>query len=1072
MIDERPETTQAFLFRSVLRRPVTSAVLAALILQLGLVSLHQLPLSFYPPSSATSVTVVTRYPGADPETLEKEITRPLERSLSDLRGLEHMVSEIHKGTSRIHLIFAPGDSLSARINQASEKILSVARSFPAQVNRPYIIEYNSRQGPVFAFSLKSTEKSRAWTYRYARHNLKSRFQEIPGVSEVSVVGGSRPEVQIICLPRKMSPAGKRLDRIHRTVSRDNTVRKTGTMSVRNSKRQIASSRLDASIDSVRELATLPLSDGRLLQWCKVQKGTRPETRISRTNGSRQINIFLNKSDSGSMLSVTNQARSLLRDLDLPFDMVYEPILDRGVRIKNTLASLMTSSLTGMCIASTVLLIFLRKIQIAFFTALSIPFSLIGAAFFLQVCEIELHTMTLSAFALSGGLLIDNAIVVSDRLARLEPWKSQSNRVILETILGQSARELLGGTATTLIAFLPVYLIPAISRSRYVDFAAAISFCLLLGYCYSLVVLPNAILHWKWHPEKPGPPAALLIRSNLFRLITRGRNLFSSSVFPYLAKLQSAYHRASNTLSSRQLFRTVILLSRRSKLLIWICAGSCAVLAGALIFAPRSMAEVDKRTTIQARVSLPTGIHLKESERLFQMLESRASQSPGIQRVDSRIKKNRGTLFLRPVPGKHSRKAISRIKENLKRSFQKVPDAFVHFQENSRNNFALRFSILGPEFARLREIGSGLARRLQSLSEVQEVVFHYREEGKYLDFHPDTSIYERGGPSPALIADRLQTYLTGKVISKMYNGQEMDVRLKGDWKASRGISALRKIPINRSSKSVELKDLGRFSVSSAESEIWRINKRRSLALSAEMQEPVPESAIREIQNYFNEEVSDSEYSYLLDRNYRERKRSFRRLILAVLVALLLIYFLLGALMESFLQPALIFITLPLPLLLALSAQLIFQGNLSHVSLFALMMLAGLIANGGIIMVFSMVRALHGQKRRLAPFVSLRILRSARDRIRPVMITSLTTILGMLPLLFSSHSGFSWQAVSLVTISGTLAAIPVVLILIPSLCFSLLLGKSAFRTGAHSRLEDISRQSIQTGMRLIKSIHQRR
>ena len=1028
-------------FDLLLRRPVATSMVGLAIMQMGLASLSEIPLSYMPPSSNGGITVVTRFPGTDPETLERTVAIPVERSLSEMPGLVHLKSEIREGEVRIHAIFN-SDKVDIRVNQASERLHSVSQDFPAEANRPYIIKYSSDDAPVFAVSFHSQNQDTAKIKRFVEKNIKPGFQRIQGVTEVSVAGGGQQEVQLVFRPERLSSSSPMIQGIVETLSQDNVALDIGQLiSPGRENGGRVPVRFDAKLQSIKQLASLQTGPGgKLEQWLRVKYGERPVRRISRTDGSRQVTLYLKSSASSSILSISNSARKVFERLELPSGLSFNFIVDRGSKIRDSLESLLISGLLGVAISYVVLVFFLTDPWIAICTGGCIPFSVIGALFLLHCADVGLHVMSLGAFALSVGLVIDNAIVVSDRLSR-------STISARPALLGNCARELFGGTATTLLAFAPILFLSDMSRDRYLDFCLTVSFSLALSYIYSLLVLPTAFIHGRI-------PFARVIRvftkstqilagqyrtwknkqGNILRSLDMGPGMaggFSAILAIMRNRIYQSVARSALRVPRAHAL-LVLRLARYGKVLIFIGVFGGLALFPGIKYAPRVINQPGLQETIQASVSLPTGLHLDQSATVFKKLERIAESNPGVQRVDSRIQKNRGTLFIRPR-GNYDR---SYLRSALDRSFQSVPRAYVDLGTVSNSYFRIRLTFLGPDFARLRTLTRAFAQRVQALDGVRKVVFHFRKPEKFLDLHPDSSLETDVDLSPAVMARKLRFFLMGAVISKVYWGKETDVRLKGDWKPEYGIAELQNTTVPLESGSTIVQNLGSFKLSEGESEIWRVNRNRSLALTVEMTRPYHDAVERELNEFFNQSVSDPTYTCLLDRTYREKKKEFHTLTITIFVAMLLIYLLMGALLESLLKPLVILLTVPLPLLFALALQLLTYGNVTSIALFSFMMLAGLIANGSIIVVLSLSRTSHQQSRDSFLYLH-RILKATRTRFRPVILTGITTILGMIPLFFVETSAvIPWQSVALITIAGTLAAIPAVLIICPALCIYLI------------------------------------
>ncbi|MEQ8350851.1 MAG: efflux RND transporter permease subunit [Leptospiraceae bacterium] len=982
-------------------RPTACLMIAVILVQVGCISLFRIPLGLIPSSENRAITIVTRYSGKDPETIERLITRPLEESLSDLRGLKRTTSESREGESRINAWFKRNVPIELRINETSEKIQPLVGNFPSDVNRPYIIEYSNNDKPVFAFSLQSDSRSLFSIRSFVESQLSPELNQIPGVADVSVVGSTPEEIQMILDPLPLFSSKVRPGTIASLVRQNMNQTVVGQIW----EPTVRTVRIDSSIDSVAELRRLNLSgsSNSVSHWAQTRRGSRRPTSISRTDGHRRVSVFLSKKSSGSILRIAEEARSLLESKSLPEDLHRSIVLDRGILVRESLHSLLVACLFGSLIAAGTMFLFIRNLVLTLIASLSIPFSITASFSFFLWSGIELHAITFSALALSTGLLIDNAIVVTERIHSLFEEGTNSISNCAES-LKESAGALFGGTFSTMVAFLPVLFLEGSHRQRYLDFALSISFPLILSLFFALVVLPGALRRQKRYRTRPEKRKTFLLE------------------------------------------KQILVLTRNWRLVVAINLGLTLLLMILLWQTPIISTNSDSPDQIHARVSLPTGMHLQRTAEIFNSLEKKAKFHPMVRNVDARIEKNQGDLYLSLV----QTAALHRVIEDLRMSLNQVPRAFVHFRStDSGLDHKIRINFLGNDFARLREVVRSFAQEVRKPG-TRRVIFHFRKPRKYLDFRPSLEVRSRESLAPARLAGLLKINMQGIVISKLHLDQkEMDLRLMGDWSPANGLSELENFPIPHGSDIRSLKELGRFKESMGEPAIWHKNKRRSLSLTVEMTEPEHETVVERLHSFFQSKVRDRNIGFSLGRKYRQARNQGYEFILSIFAALLLIYLFLGALFESFKIPLIILFSIPIPIVSALLAQVLVFGSLSQVALFSLMMLGGLTANGGILMA-STIKNQSLLRESAAPECFRIIVRAAQMRLRPVLLTCITSIAGMLPLLFSSGWASNlWKPVALITITGTLVTIPTVLFLIPAAYYVLISRAAPSRKSAGNK-----------------------
>lgn len=986
-------------FEKVLRRRISVLMLGVVLLELGLLALFRLPASLLPQHHRSAITVITPYPGADPRTVERRITIPLERVLGDLIGIRHVSSESREGESRIHIFLDPGEAIARKINRASELIQPVSHGFPGEVNRPYIVEYSKDDQPIFAFSLTSQTRDLSELRTFADQVLEPQLLQLDGVAEVPISGGTPREVQVIMDSRLFAA---------RNIAIQDIIRSIGAARVRHQAGLIRGNawpvNIQASIASFQSLNHLPDKQAQELKYsARIKDAHRKSRSISRTNGRRRVTVYIKKAASASLIGTTERVSEALNTTKLPSDIEYSVTMNRGTSVRNSLEAMIRACIEGTCIAVLVLFWFLRNLRLTLLTALSIPFSVISLFAFLFLLGVGLNAMTFSAIALSAGLLVDNAILISERIWTLCEAK-QPDTIQVSGILRRSSIELLGGTGTTIIAFFPLMFLPGATRDRFQDFALTTSGALSISLFFALFILPVLIL----------PPHQNQSRKSKHWRTTQLRG-------PSLQWLFSGFRGG------------LLFCFRNARAIACVNVLFFCLVAFLLWWAPSVSGSVTGPESLHARVSLPTGMHLEKTSQVFRRLETMAENQTGVESVDAKIEKHQGDLYISLRQDFLGRS--EEIKAQLLREFNSLPDAFAHFAEASRERgYELKIIFLGSDYSAMKPPLRDFAGRIQSMDGVTAVVFHFREPRKYIDFRPDARLCSGDCPTPSNLARILKYNMTGAVIAKLHwENREMDLRLKGGWKPAQGLAALQRFPVSRNRGWTELGGLGRFRESKGEATIWRQNGRRALALTVQMERPVHREVLQSLEQFFRAQVDDPDLAYAVGRDYQKGQKETDGLMLSVGAACLLVYFLLAALLESLRKPLAVLLAVPLPLVVALTLQILIHSTLSQPALFALMILGGLTANGAIVMLSTLsleFRASGLSDTAGRPSLEQRIINAAQTRVRPILITSMTTVLGMVPLLLTFGSGATlWRPVALVTIAGTLASIPGVLFLTP-------------------------------------------
>lgn len=978
------------------------------LMQVGIISLSQVELALMPQNATAGISVITRYPGTDPETIERQITMPLERAINNLIGLDYLLSESREGESRVHIIFSPGEPMAIRTNQANEQVQLVAGSFPREVNRPYIIEYSAEDQPIFAFSISSNQLSLPDLRTFVDANIKKRFSGISGVSEVLVTGGNPREIQVIIDPEMIASKSIEPQSFSRLLSNSNNSQLIGNIA--QSKNSIIN--FDAAIQSLNDLDRIPYSNGKasISDWSVVRDGFRELEDISRTNGEKRISVYIKKNASSSILAVTDELIREFESIRFPTHIKSQIIINHGDVVRSSLTRLIIACLQSILITGIVMFAFIPRISVTLCTAFSIPYSILCSFSIMKSMDVTLHALTLSALAMSAGLIIDNAIVITERTDRLnkEGKTSFQDKV---SVLHHSIPELVAGTLTTVITFLPLMFMDASVNNTYRDFVITVCCVLLFSLFYAVVLLPNLL------PKQSNRSSLAPISKKISELIRF--NKIKDKILPPLQNLQNHH----------------IVIHQYNYILVF----SLVIVTGLLIFllikTPVISSSFSVDSSIHGKVSMETGLHLDRSAEIFEQLEEKALENSFVSKVEAKIQKNQGDLYMTLIEDAQTNHGRELAIESLRDTFRSIPEAYVHIENASEQkvDYAIKISFLGNDYKKLKKIIENFAKAVQKEHGVTGIIYHFREPRQYLNFKPDPDIWKENGPAPAEIAAALKIYMTGIVVSKLHwQNDELDLRLKGKWNARDGVNALSTFPFAFRKGYSELKNFGEFYEEPGEAAIWRENKRRSLSISVQMDVPVHHEIIEYTYNYFQNNVNDPDINFLVDRQYTTDQEQGSIFIFSIIGAILLIYFILGGVFESLIKPLIVILSIPIPLLFALSVYFIYDETLSKVALFSLMMLSGLIANGAILMISTLSDHLENQNFPDELAYIQKLTNAVRLRIRPIMITGLTTIIGMIPILLASGAGSAlWKPVAIISISGILVSIPVVIFLTPVL-----------------------------------------
>ena len=1019
------------LIEIAVRRPIATSMAFIAIVFLGWISLSRIPLSLMPDAGYPVLSVITRYRGVSPQKMEALITKPIEEKLSRISGIRNIYSVSEEGESRINVEFEVGSRMDFAALYVRERISPLKKNFPREVEPPLIVRYDPSQSPIIILTL-SGEGDPKTLRRVAEETIKRRIERLDGVAQVEVGGGARREI---------------------IVSLDEARLLAYNISILDLIRQVQEANFNLPAGKVRENATgyLAHTEGRfrnleeigdvgignidggqpifLRDVARIEDGAKDQGDLSRVNGQDRIAIYIQKTASANTIEVAHRVKDEIDKIILAgieIDITY----NQADFIEAAIKRVRDMALSGGLLAVVVLFIFLRRITTTFIVALSIPISIIATFNFIHLYKITLNVVSLSGLALGVGMLVDNSIVVLESIARkgkgadLLPAGSQFREKVIKRTRSVAAA-IIASTITTIAVFLPLIFIKEDIRRLYQDLSFSVAASLLSSLVIALTLLP--MLAYKlsaWEGTLTQRPKHFLRRvaGRISGRITATR----------LGKV-----RALRVKPVRLYARLLILSIRyRSVFLSLILL----FLLGTIMIVPKLKREhfaVDDQGEIRAFVELPTGTGLKATSSTVRVVENIIRGFPQIERVSTKVEKWHADLVLGLVPRKERRETPGEMIELLKTALENVPGAFIHFsQKMGRNDGGreLDLEIKGDDIETLTSVAKEMAREIQKIEGIGGVVLRFREGRPELRIVTDGAKAAIAGFYAQDVAQRVRARLHGPIASKyIEKDKEVDLRVRlrrQDRSLLRDVSKIRLIspygyPVN-------LGEISRFEIGRSPTRIWRKNGSRIVTISARLKEDLDlGSAGVKVVKALEGVGLPKNYSYELGRNYQQLTQSQRQLLFAVGLTVLIIYMILAALFESFIQPFIIIMSIPLAFIGVLWALFLSASSLNLAVYLGAIMLAGIVVNNAVVLIdwINRLRAAGLGKTRA-------IVSAGVSRLRPILMTALTTILGLLPLAFDkSEASNLWRPLAITVVAGITTSTLLTLIVVPIAYFIL-------------------------------------
>jgi multidrug efflux pump len=1000
-----------------IRRPVLATVASLVLVLVGWMSFERLPVREYPDIDASIVSIMTVYKGASAEVLESQVTRPLEDSLSGIEGIKIMKSVSREEVSRISIEFTLSRDPDSAAADVRDRVSRVRARLPEEIEEPVISKVEADAQPILWLAFFSDRHSALEITDIADRYVQDRLQTLPGVSSV-IIGGERRYAMRIWLDRdRMAAYGVTVGDVERALQKRNVELPGGRIESRYRELTVFSEtdlktpeQFNALI--VQSVGGYPI---RLEDIGRAEIGAEDERNIVRVNGNPAVGLGVVKQATANTLEVARAIKEELPKLQetLPSGMELRVSFDTSLFIEESIRAVYKTLLEALVLVLAITFVFLRSLRALVIPFVTIPVSLIGAFIFLYAFGFSVNILTLLALVLAIGLVVDDAIVMMENI-----YRRIERGVPPLTAAFEGSREIafavIAMTLTLAAVFTPLAFMSGNTGRLFSEFALAVSCAVLVSGFVALTLTP-------------------MMCSRLLRAPTHGHDSEHAPESDGGGRLPGAY---------RKLLREVLRHPFWVLLLMLLMAFVTYRLFGGL---NSELSPIEDRGNVIAVVSAPEGssidytdAYAAEIEKFLLNIPEASSffmvVAPGLERPNP---VNSAIAFLRLVPWEQRQRSQQQIAAELMPKFLGLPGVMA-FPLNppslgqSFRNPPIQFVLQGPSYQELEPVVSQFMARASAVPGIVNVDSDLKLDKPQLNVHVNRDKAADVGVDVDEIGRTLQTLLGGRQVTRYKReGEQYDVIVK--LKDSERVTPRDVLSLYLRSQQgglVQLANVVDLEERASAKELNHFNRLRAAIVSANLAPGYTlGQALRELHRIAGEMLPPS-FKTDLDGQSREFQESNRTLYLTFLFALVFIYLVLAAQFESFLDPFIIMLSVPLAVLGALAALKLTGGTLNVYSQIGLVMLVGLITKNGILIV-----EFANQLRESGRTAAEAAVEASVLRLRPIVMTSLTMILGALPLALATGAGAeSRQQIGWVIVGGMTIGTFLTIFVIPSVYVS--------------------------------------
>ena len=1014
------------LTRLAVKRPITITMLILALVLMGGVAYTKMQVSRFPRVNFPVVTIRVGYPGASAQDVEQLVTKPIETAMNGLSGVSDISSTSREGQAMVRVQLSEDADINQAALDISRKVASIQSRLPADITPPDVVKADAATFPIMNIALSGTLPLDR-LYELANDTVAPRIQSLPGVAQVTLVGGLRREIQIQVDPVKVQSYGLTLQQVQSALAADNLTSPGGTVRQGTTQFTIRTSALFTRLDQFSDIvvSSSPTGNVYLKDVAQVKDTYATQTNIQRFNGNPSIGLSIVQQSDANTIQVVERVRAETSRLQrtLPRGVVFNVANDSSRFTKAAVDAVQLDLGLAVLLCGLVILVFLHAWRNTLIVLLAIPTSLISTFLVMYFLGFSLNTISLLALAILIGILVDDSIVVLENIHR---HLALGDEPVLAALKGRSeiGMAAIAITLVDVVVFVPIAFMSGSLGQIFREFGLTIVAATLFSLFISFTLTPMLAAHWL-KPEKV---------AELNRRFRGG----------LLAPFRSFGDWWDQNLDAvRRLYRGTLGwgLSHRPLVLL----GAALAMGAAAAYIPLNLlgsefapTEDDNQFSLQVR--MPSGSSLAATSQAMAQLEGHLSQMPEVKNVFSSVgvgggasggQAAFGSMTVQLVDKQERSRSTLAVLEEAREIGRTIPGMTLtgNVQSSFGGGSAVSIRILGDDLDTLARISSQVMAIVRDTPGTTDVRLEQDAAVPELQAVLDRSRMAQLGLTSAQVANALRTAVQGSVVSQFDrpDGTQSDVRLKladADTMTPVQLAAL-PIFVPSTGETVRLDQVATLRQATGPNQIDRASQQRRMGVSANVVGRSLGDVARDVQAQTSRMSLPAGYRVVLLGQADRLNQAANALLGALGLSVVLIYMLLAALYEDWLHPLAIMFSLPLALVGAFTGLLVTGNTLNMFSMIGIIFLMGLVAKNAILLIdYTNTLRGRGVERREA------ILEAGVTRLRPIFMTSFTLVFAMTPLALKLEAGAeSRSPLAVVIIGGVLSSMFLTLVVVP-------------------------------------------
>ena len=1019
------------IYKSSVNKPITTILIFVGVIIMGLYSLIQLPIDQFPEIEIPSVTVMTSYPGANGTEVETNVSKVLENSLNSVDGLKEIYSTSKDNLSLITLEFEWGANLDEALNDVRSSIDLVYDALPDGASRPMIIKLNASMMPVMQYAV-TAEDSYPGIKKIIEDNLITVLNRIDGIGNISLLGSPQRYVYVDIDPTKLNSFGLSLETVGSAIANNNMNLASGTVKMGKEQYQLRVQGEYVASEDINNIVVSSTYDGKQIfvrDVAQVRDTIKDVTLEEKINGKDGARLIIMKQSGANTVEIAKKVREQIAQVQktLPPDIHFEIIYDSSEVIQNAVFGLSETIMYALIFVVFVVLFFLGKWRATFIISLTIPISLIVSFIYLYYTGSSLNIISLSSLSIAIGMVVDDAIVVLENInIHIERGSSPREAAIYAT--NEVWVSVIATTLVIVAVFLPLTLVGGITGVMFKE----------LGWIVTIVVCVSTLVAITLTPSLS---AMMLTIKKKTENSKTNRFSYQNTVVKWLDKVDELY---ANILRWCLRNKAITLI-----VAVLIFIGSLVPVFVGVIGTDFMPQNDEGRLTVT--IELQRGTRLEEASKTARIIESRIAKiAPETQLISTSTgspdetgfsslfvssTNNKIVMMVRTSKKYDRERTIFEIAEKIREDLATLPEVITYdvstasFVGGMMGGNNVEVEIFGHDFDATNAVAAELKQRMEKLSGARNVDIDREEDRPELKIELDKEKISRHGINTVMMASYVRNRVNGMSAGNFKEqGDEYPILVRLTEEHRNSISSIEELNIaTMQGKLLKLKELADIKEYWGPPNIERKRRERIVTVSA-----TPEGvSLGELAEQIKAEVKQISVpqgvQVQVGGDYETQQESFADIATLFLLIVILVYIVMASQFESFSKPFIIMMSVPFAITGVILALLITGTSLNLIGALGVVLLVGIVVKNGIVLV-DYINLMRDRGNELNEAIAL----SGQSRLRPVLMTAVTTILGMIPMTLSTSEGSeTWVPMGIVVIGGLVVSTLVTLIVVPTL-----------------------------------------